>query len=443
MAFLLIYFFVLNLFFNFSLVVKSEYVIGCYYTNWAQHRKEEVKFLPKNIDPHLCTHSYFAFANIDLDKMKLAPFEKNDVAEGAESTAPCLYEEFNKLKRKNPQMKTLLSLGGASAGVEKFRKLIGSDDDRKKFIKNTIETLRKYNFDGLDLDWEFPETQQDKTGFTKLVKDFRLEFQSEAFVSDKPRLLLTAAVAVWKPKVEAGYEPQKLAQYLDYINLMAYDYHGSWNQRTGHNSPLFARTEQTGDQILLNQESTINTWIELGAPADKLVLGLAMYGRTFTLKTKKMNGMNAPASDAGKSGPYTQAAGFLSYFEVCKLLKDGWTKEWNDEQKVPYAFKDDQWVGYDDPKSIKLKCEYAVKRKLAGAMIWSLDLDDFNGGFCNEGKYPLLASIKSTFDKLTPPTTHRPLTTTTASNGLSYYLNNKNTRLLLGCIFILLAKFFY
>ena len=103
---------------------------------------------------------------------------------------------------------------------------------RKKFIKSTIEALRKHNFDGLDLDWEFPETN-DKTGFTKLVKviyanttiksifllfnilfqDFRLEFQNEAFISDKPRLLLTAAVAVWKPKVEAGYEPEKISQY--------------------------------------------------------------------------------------------------------------------------------------------------------------------------------------------------------------------------------------
>jgi chitinase len=127
------------------------------------------------------------------------------------------------------------------------------------------------------------------------------------------------------------------------------------NNRTGHNSPLFGRKEQVGDQLLLNQEATINTWIELGAPADKLVLGMAMYGRTFTLKTKKMNQMNAPAAEAGKLGPYTSAAGFLAYYEVCKNLKDNWNREWNDEQKVPYAFKDDQWVGYDDTESIKLK----------------------------------------------------------------------------------------
>ena len=107
-----------------------------------------------------------------------------------------------------------------------------------------------------------------------------------------------------------------------------------------------------------------------------------------------MNGINAPTTDAGKAGPFTQAAGFLSYYEICNLIENGWSKEWNDEQKIPFAFKDDQWVGYDDPKSISLKCEYVAKRKLAGAMIWSLDLDDFNGSFCKNGKYPLLSTIK-------------------------------------------------
>jgi chitinase len=145
---------------------------------------------------------------------------------------------------------------------------------------------------------------------------------------------------------------------------------GSWNQRTGHNSPLYARSDQTDDNALLNQvnwfvakkyiaidfkrfsiwinkQATVDTWIELGAPADKLVLGLAMYGRTFTLKVKSMNGLNAPALEAGKNGQYTAAAGFLAYFEVCQALKDnGWTREWNEEQSIPYAYKDNQWVSY-------------------------------------------------------------------------------------------------
>lgn len=401
--------FVLLLLFNYAcLLTNGELVVGCYFTNWAQHRVQEAKFLPRNIDSSLCTHAYFAFANIDLDVLSITSFEANDfMADGVDK--PNLYEEFNKIKKKNRKVKTLLSLGGASAGIEKFRALTQTDEKtsekRRKFIKNTIVRLREHKFDGLDIDWEFPEAR-DKTGFTTLVKDFRIAFQNEAVLTNRPRLLLTAAVAVWRPKVEAGYEPGEITQYLDYINLMAYDYHGSWNKNTGHNSPLFARQGQTGDQLLLNQEASINAWIELGAEPEKLVLGLAMYGRTFTLKTKKMNGMNAPSKNAGESGPFTQAPGFLSYYEICNLMNnDGWTKEWNDEQKIPYAYKDDQWVGFDDPESIRLKCEYAISRKLAGAMIWSLDLDDFTGKFCSEGKYPLLRSIKVTFDKHTPNVT--------------------------------------
>ncbi len=178
---------------------------------------------------------------------------------------------------------------------------------------------------------------------------------------------------------------------------MAYDYHGSWDKRTGHNSPLFARKDQTGGELLLNQDATVNAWIELGAPAEKLVLGLAMYGRTFTLETNQTNGLNAPVIGAGNPGKYTKIVGFLSYYEICNSLKDEWLIEWNEEQKIPFAFKEDQWVGYDDPKSIQLKCEYAAKRKLAGAMVWSLDFDDFNGNMCNQGKYPLLTAAKVSF----------------------------------------------
>jgi chitinase len=137
-----------------------------------------------------------------------------------------MYEQLNMLKHRNPQMKTLLSLGGASVNATQFRITFEPDKTRREFIRNTIKYLRKYKFDGLDLDWEFPETETDRRIFSLLVRDYRLEFQNEAFLNDRARLLLTAAVAAFRPKIEAGYDIKEIAPFLDYINLMAYDYHG-------------------------------------------------------------------------------------------------------------------------------------------------------------------------------------------------------------------------
>ena len=233
---------------------SQQFVVGCYFTNWAQHRQGLGRFLPSHIDPSLCTHLYYAFANIDITARSPIPFEVNDVKPApvvapvvindmakpgvggrlnGQSKPPLkppppmsMYEQLNALKYKNPQMKTLLSLGGASVNATQFRTSFEPDKTRREFIRNTIKYLRKYKFDGLDLDWEFPETETDRRIFSLLVRDYRLEFQNEAFLTDRARLLLTAAVAAYRPKIEAGYDIKEIAPFLDYINLMAYDYHG-------------------------------------------------------------------------------------------------------------------------------------------------------------------------------------------------------------------------
>jgi chitinase len=137
-----------------------------------------------------------------------------------------MYEEFNRLKTKNRRMKTLLSLGGATVNSTQFRIVFEPDRIRREFIRNTIKYLRKYRFDGLDLDWEFPETETDRRIFSLLVRDYRLEFQNEASLTNRTRLLLTAAVAAYRPKIELGYDIKEITPFLDYINLMTYDYHG-------------------------------------------------------------------------------------------------------------------------------------------------------------------------------------------------------------------------
>jgi chitinase len=239
-------------------IKSQQFVVGCYFTNWAQHRQGIGRFIPSHIDPTLCTHLYYAFANIDMTSRSPSPFEVNDVKPST-SIAPAfnndlaktgtnarqngllksmskpimtsppsmgMYEQLNMLKHKNPQLRTLLSLGGASVNGSQFRSAFESDKIRREFIRNTIKYLRKYKFDGLDLDWEFPESETDRRIFSLLVRDYRLEFQNEAFLANRPRLLLTAAVAAYRPKIEAGYDIKEIAPFLDYVNLMAYDYHG-------------------------------------------------------------------------------------------------------------------------------------------------------------------------------------------------------------------------
>jgi chitinase len=400
------------------LIYSQPFIIGCYFTNWSQHRQGVGHFVPSNIDPSLCTHLYYAFANIDIKTRSPSPFEINDIKSSSSSIG--MYEQFNRLKIKNRRMKTLLSLGGATVNSTQFRNVFESDRIRREFIRNTIKYLRKYKFDGLDLDWEFPETETDRRIFSLIVHDYRIEFQNEASLTNRTRLLLTAAVAAYRPKIEAGYDIKEITSFLDYINLMAYDYHGSsipidfsngikaffflgnWNSYIGFNSPLYPRSTEKDDQRLLNQQATVETWINGGCPSSKLVLGLGIYGRTFKLKQKKNSDIKpyTPSKGAGLSGNYTGSQGFLSYYEICDLIKkQKWTNEYDKEQQVPFAYKDDQWVGYDNQVSIEKKCYYIAKRRLAGAMIWSLDLDDFNGIFCGQGKYPLVKKVKKIFEK--------------------------------------------
>ncbi len=136
-----------------------------------------------------------------------------------------------------------------------------------------MQRLIQHNFGlFLDLDWEYPETEIDRRIFSVLVRQYRVEFQNEASLTNRTRLLLTASVAAYQLEIEAGYDIQEIAPFLDYI---------------GFNSPLYPRSTETDDQRLLNQQATVNTWIDGGCPSSKLVLGLGMYGRTFRLKQKK------------------------------------------------------------------------------------------------------------------------------------------------------------
>nr|AYD38868.1 acidic mammalian chitinase-like protein [Mytilus galloprovincialis] len=186
-----------------------------------------------------------------------------------------------------------------------------------------------------------------------------------------------------------------MAQYMDFINIMSYDLHGSWQSTTGHNSPLFPKSDEYGDQRYLNIDYVAKYWNSSGAPKGKLIIGLATYGRTFTLSGSQTS-IGAAASGPGIKGQYTREAGIMSYYEICALQDSGKGQTvYDSEQMVPYYTDGSLWVGFDDEVSLAIKIEWLVSEGYGGAMVWALPLDDFRQT-CSKSnrKFPLLNTIK-------------------------------------------------
>ncbi|MEQ2176928.1 hypothetical protein GOODEAATRI_033208 [Goodea atripinnis] len=194
------------------------------------------------------------------------------------------------------------------------------------------------------------------------------------------------------------------------MNIMTYDFHGHWEEVTGHNSPLYRSSVDIGSQLHYNINSSVSYWRTQGAPAEKLLLGFPTYGRTYRLSTSA-SGLGAPSNGPADAGPYTRTAGFWAYYEICDFINTA-TISWISEQEVPYATYGSAWVGYDDKRSFSSKVQWMTKYSLGGAHVWTLDMDDFSGSFCSEGPYPLINHLRMSMGFAPKPTTTpRPTTT--------------------------------
>uniref|UniRef100_A0A182PCY5 GH18 domain-containing protein n=1 Tax=Anopheles epiroticus TaxID=199890 RepID=A0A182PCY5_9DIPT len=322
-------------------IPRTEPVFG-FYGGWATYRNGRGRCTVDDINPRLCTHLLYAFVALD---------HSGSIVQ-KDYTAQSAMRRFNNLRDQNRSLKTLVSIGGAVGCGSAFSTIAASSNLRASFARNARSFCESYGFNGVDIDWEFLEGGADRANFVQLLSVLASELHGHG-------MLLTTSVGV-----NREYDVAGIARHVDYILLMSYDYNGSWDSHTGHNAPL-----------------SWGSRLDKGAPRSKLIVDLAAYGRTFTLSSTGSNGVRANASGAGPAGPYTQQSGTLAYYEVKDAFGGGYT--WDDDQHVPYA-----WVSYDDPRSIRMKCDFIRREQLGGAMIWSIDQDEFQGD-----KFTLLRTV--------------------------------------------------
>ncbi|XP_052588174.1 LOW QUALITY PROTEIN: oviduct-specific glycoprotein [Peromyscus californicus insignis] len=356
----------------------TAYKLVCYFTNWAHSRPDPASILPHDLDPFLCTHLIFAFASMNNNQIVAKNLQDEKI----------LYPEFNKLKERNRALKTLLSIGGWSFGTARFTTMLSTLASREEFVDSVVFFLRTHGFDGLDLFFLYPGLRgsplHDRWNFLFLIEELQFAFEKEALFTQRPKLLLSAAVSGIAYIIQTSYDVHLLGRRLDFINVLSYDLHGSWEKFTGHNSPLFSLPDDSKSSAY-----AMDYWRKLGAPADKLIMGFPAYGRTFQLLEESKNGLQAASTGPASPGYYTKQAGFLAYYEVCSFIQRA-EQRWIDYQYVPYAYKGKEWVAYDDTISFTYKATFVKREHFGGAMVWTLDMDDARGLFCGNGPFPLV-----------------------------------------------------
>ncbi|XVF35517.1 hypothetical protein REPUB_Repub18cG0152600 [Reevesia pubescens] len=339
-----------------SVVMASPSAVkAAYWPSWT------TTFPPSAIDTSLFTHIYYAF---------LMPSNLTYKFVIPSSTALLLSNFTTTLHHKKPPAKTLFSIGGGGADPLLFARMASEANSRKAFITSAIEIARKFGFDGMDLDWEFPESPKDMQDLGLLFMEWRRAINYEAKATHRAPLLLTAAVYFsvdfFLDEVYRKYPVWSINQNLDWASAMCFDYHGGWDtSKTGAHAALYDPNSN------ISTSYGLRSWIKAGLPRSKLVMGLPLYGRTWQLKDPNSHEIGSAAVAIGPGDD-----GVLTFVEIEEFNKKNAAKVENDMDSVStYSYVGSTWIGYDDAISATLKIGFAQALGIRGYFFWALSFD--------------------------------------------------------------------
>ncbi|QRO01779.1 glycosyl hydrolase [Archangium violaceum] len=377
-----------------------------YFTAWGIYGRN---YQVSNIPAAKLTHINYAFSNISPDGKCILGDSYADIDKAGgwagEWDAGQLRGNFRalkELKKTQSHLKLLISVGGWSWS-KYFSQVAATAASRQAFVKSCVDLYIKGQypgvdpvngvgvFDGIDIDWEYPtgggldgniSSPADKQNYTLLMQEFRNQLNAVTSSTGKPYLLTIASLASPDGLVNKQ-ETKNLSNILDWINVMTYDYHGAFESTTNFQSALYAVPGDPAASTGFWSDATVSKMLELGVPANKIVLGVPYYGRGWGNVPSTNNGLFQPGVptkgtwDDGASG-LTGVFDFKDIKNNYERAGSGYTKYFHPQANEAYVYNPSTkiWIAYDDVQSMNAKADYILSKGLGGSMAWELSSDD-------------------------------------------------------------------
>lgn len=347
-------------------------VIG-YYNSAAATRSCD-GMIPASVPQGVYSHIYFAFGSIDPDTFEVIPASEGD---------KLLYPQLEALQSRDLSQELWLSIGGwdfsddDAPTATTFSDLAGADTAQQNaFFKSLTLFMNTYGFTGVDIDWEYPAAD-DRNGRAEDYENFPkfLANLKKALAEYKFGLSITLPTSYWYLQ---HFDLVSIEPSVDWFNFMSYDLHGTWdigNQWTG--AFLDAHTNLT------EIETALDLLWRNNITASKVNMGMAFYGRSFTLASSSCSEPGCSYLSAGDAGDCSGQAGILFNSEINQIIGNNNLTPtlYKDAAVKTITWNSDQWVSFDDQDTWKIKADFAKSECLGGVLIWSIDNDDSNHTF--------------------------------------------------------------
>ena len=266
-------------------------------------------------------------------------------------------------------VKVILSLGGWGSD-DYYTIMAKAPEALERHVSETMAVVEEYGYDGIDLDWEYPDSPEEAEAFAYLTREFRKRMDA---LGERTNQKYELTMAVTASDYAAKWlDRDLLLENMDFLNVMTYDFAGPWSAQTGHNAPLFASpNNEQGSGACTT--AGMEYWHETrNMPKDHLAVGIPLYGRGF------VNAKPYEKADRDTKNPYVSR----TYRGIQELLDGGWRREWDNDSRVPFAFAPDgsAFIGYDDARSVAEKARWARENGYRGVFFWAINQDRMADG---------------------------------------------------------------